>query len=72
MAAASPCPSVGQRLRETRRRRNWSQTELAFKAGVSRPTIARIEAGHRVQMSTLLQVAAVLDLQVTVVQQAEQ
>lgn len=71
MAAARPYPSVGQRVRETRRARNWSQTELALRADVSRPTIARIESGHHVQMGTLEQVATVLDLQVTMVQQAE-
>lgn len=62
-------PSVGQRVRETRRALAWSQAQLALRAGVSRPTIARIEADQHVQMATLVQVAAVLDLQVAVVPQ---
>lgn len=52
--------SVADRIREARRACGWSQTRLAIKAGVSRPTIARIEAGQRVRMGTLEKVAQVL------------
>jgi transcriptional regulator with XRE-family HTH domain len=37
---------VGQLVRALRRRRCWRQADLARKAGVSQPTISRLEAGH--------------------------
>ena len=54
--------TVGQRIRDARDQRGWSQTELAERCGLSRPTIARIEAGHHVRMGTLERVAQVLSL----------
>ncbi|WP_408647199.1 helix-turn-helix domain-containing protein [Tessaracoccus coleopterorum] len=59
-------------MREARKLRGWSQTQLAEAAGVSRPTVARIEAGQRVSLSTLTRVAAAVGLEVQIfVQQAE-
>lgn len=55
---------VAERVREARRARGWSQSELATKAGVSRPTVARIEGGQHVLMGTLERVAQVLELDV--------
>ena len=37
---------LGQRIREARDAHGWSQGELAGRCGLSRPTIARIEAGE--------------------------
>lgn len=60
------------RVREARLNLGWSQSELAEAAGVSRPTVARIEAGQQVALGTLVKVAAALGLQVQVsIQQAE-
>jgi len=38
---------IGQRIREARSHRGWSQNELASRAGVKQPTLQRIEAGLR-------------------------
>lgn len=53
---------VGRGLRDARRARGWSQRELAEHAGVSRPTVARIEAGQRVRVDSLERVAGALGL----------
>jgi len=53
---------LGGRVSEARRSRGWSQSELAHQVGLSRPTIARIEAGHHVRMGTLERVAQALGL----------
>ena len=54
-------------IREARTSRDWSQTELAERAGISRPSIARIEAGHDVSMATLAKVGAALGLTLALV-----
>lgn len=55
---------LGRMVRDARSSRGWSQTELAEHAGVSRPTIARIEAGRDVTTSTLAKVAGALGLKI--------
>ena len=62
--------TVGQRIREARDARGWSQGELAERCGLSRPTIARIEAGQHVRMGTLETVARALGLTVELGQAA--
>lgn len=52
----------GAVIREARKRHGWSQTELAEKAGVSRPTIARVEANNDVTTATIAKIAHALDL----------
>jgi transcriptional regulator with XRE-family HTH domain len=42
---------IGQRIREARSLRGWSQNELASRAGVKQPTLQRIEAGLRLDPS---------------------
>ena len=42
---------IGQRIREARSKRGWSQNELASRAGVKQPTLQRIEAGLRLDPS---------------------
>lgn len=55
---ASPAPN---RLAELRRRRGWSQAELARRVGVSRAGIGAIETGAAVpSVATALRLAAVL------------
>jgi transcriptional regulator with XRE-family HTH domain len=58
--------SVADRIREARRACGWSQSQLAIKAGVSRPTIARIEGGRHVRMGTLEAVMRTLGLDVVI------
>lgn len=62
MSSCTSGRKLGERIREARTARAWSQSELAEQADVSRPTIARIEAGQRVRMATLETVAQVLGL----------
>ena len=63
MNAPSPTAAhLGQRIRQARIDRGWSQLELCARAGVSRPTVARIEAGHDVSTATLTKVARALGL----------
>lgn len=57
---------LGDRVRQARMTRGWSQSELASLAGVSRPTVARIEAGQQVRVSTLNAVAAALGMRVQI------
>lgn len=52
-------------VRDARAARGWSQGELARRANVSRPTIARLETGHSVSSTTLLKLLATLDLRLT-------
>lgn len=56
--------SLGESIREARRRQGWSQVTLGERAGVSRPTIARVEAGGDVSTATLAKVVAALGLTV--------
>lgn len=58
--------SVGDAVRDARRERGWSQTQLGDEAGVSRPTIARIERGDDVSVATLAKVTAAVGLTVRI------
>ncbi|MCX2966206.1 helix-turn-helix transcriptional regulator [Gordonia aquimaris] len=58
--------SVGDAVRDARRERGWSQTQLGAEAGVSRPTIARIERGDDVSVATLAKVTAAVGLTVKI------
>lgn len=66
---ADPTPVVAMdelaaRIRSQRIEREWSQFELAERAGVSRPTVARVERGDDVSTATLVKVAGALGLRV--------
>ncbi len=52
----------GDVIREGRKKQGWSQAELGQKAGVSRPTIARVEANNDVTTATIAKVAQALGL----------
>jgi transcriptional regulator with XRE-family HTH domain len=54
-----PGKSLGARIRAERLRRGWSQEIVANKAGISRPAVARVEAG-RGQISSLCAVLHVV------------
>lgn len=55
-------PRFGEVIRDARKKRGWSQNELAEHSGVSRPTIARVEANCDVSTGTIGKLAAVLGL----------
>jgi transcriptional regulator with XRE-family HTH domain len=54
--------SFGDVIREARKKRGWSQVELGEKSGVSRPTIARVEANNDVTTATIAKIAQALGL----------
>ena len=56
----NPAHGVGQDIRVARRALGWSQTELANRAQVSRPTIARVETRVNISTGTLEKVAKAL------------
>ncbi|MDN5768301.1 MAG: helix-turn-helix domain-containing protein [Humibacillus sp.] len=53
----------GTVIREARKGRGWSQSELGDRSGVSRPTIARVEANSDVTTATIAKIAKALGLQ---------
>ncbi|AXK47244.1 helix-turn-helix domain-containing protein [Brachybacterium saurashtrense] len=53
---------LGDVIREARKKQGWSQAELGERAGLSRPTIARIEANNDVTTATIAKIAQVLGL----------
>lgn len=62
----NPHDAIRQAIREGRTKHGWTQQELAIRSGVSRPTIARLEAGQSVSSSTMIKILAALGLQVHV------
>jgi len=55
---------LGQRLREARLRRRFTVTQVAERAGVSRPTLNKVERGDAaVTLGTYLRVLTVLGLE---------
>ena len=61
MGEAEEC-GFGDVIRGARRKQGWSQGELGEKAGVSRPTIARVEANNDVTTATIAKLAQALGL----------
>lgn len=61
-----PMQGIAGRVRAARVHHQWSQAELAARAGLSRPTIARIERGDDVSTATLAKVVVSLGLTLTV------
>ncbi|MGI9019051.1 MAG: helix-turn-helix transcriptional regulator [Euzebya sp.] len=53
---------LGKTIRAARKQRGWSQSALAGTAGVSRATVARIEAGRDISATSLSRLASALDL----------
>lgn len=54
--------TLGKEIRAARLDREWSQQQLAEAAGVSRPTVARVEGDEDVSTATLEKVAGALGL----------
>lgn len=61
-----PMSEIALQIRETRVARGWSQEDLAEEAGLSRPSIARIERGDDVSTATLFKIAIVLGLTIKI------
>ena len=61
-----PMADIAQQIRDARTVRGWSQEDLASQAGLSRPSIARIERGDDVSTATLSKVAVVLGLTIRI------
>jgi transcriptional regulator with XRE-family HTH domain len=53
---------LGRRLARTRLEQNLTQEELAFEAGISKPSVERLEAGVPVKLETFLRVLRALGL----------
>lgn len=52
---------LGALIRQARKRRGWSQADLAARSKVGRTTIAAVEGGRKVSASTLDDLASALD-----------
>jgi transcriptional regulator with XRE-family HTH domain len=52
----------GNVIREARKKQKWSQAQLGEKSGLSRPTIARVEANNDVTTATIAKIAEALGL----------
>ncbi len=53
---------LGNRLARVRLRQDLGQAELAERAGVSRATVQRLEAGQSTQLTNLMRILRALDL----------
>lgn len=53
---------LGERVARTRLRQNLGQVELAARAGVSRATVQRLEAGNSAQLTHLIRILRALGL----------
>jgi transcriptional regulator with XRE-family HTH domain len=58
---------IGRVFRAVRLRRGWTQAQLGARAGVSAPTISRVERGHidRTPLDTLRCIGTALEIRVT-------
>lgn len=64
-ATSTPIERFGTLVKAQRQRKGWSQQQLAEAADISRPTVARIEAGSAVSTATLAKVAEALGIEVS-------
>lgn len=62
LPSPSPMDEIAREVRDARTALGWSQHELAEHAGVSRPTVARTEAGDDVNTAKLMRIAEALGL----------
>lgn len=54
---------TGSRIREARKRRSWNQADLADEIGLTRSSIANVEAGRqKLLLHGLLRIAVALDV----------
>lgn len=57
---ADALAELGRRVERLRLDRNWTQAQLAHEAGVSRPTVERMEAGASTSMTSFVRVLRAL------------
>lgn len=57
---ADVAASLAKRIRAERKRRRWTQSELAVRSGLSVATVARLESTGQGQLSSLIGVVAAL------------
>lgn len=62
MTDAAVLAELGRRLARHRLERNWTQAELAARAGVGKATVQRAERGESVQMSSMLRLWRALEM----------
>ncbi|SDQ22394.1 helix-turn-helix domain-containing protein [Leucobacter chromiiresistens] len=60
--ASADMRAIADQIKKAREAAGWSQHELADRAGVSRPSVARVEAGGDVNTVTLRKIAEALGL----------
>ncbi|HEY2768761.1 MAG TPA: helix-turn-helix transcriptional regulator [Solirubrobacteraceae bacterium] len=53
---------LGRRLARHRLERNWTQAELASRAGVGQATVQRAERGESIQMTSMIKLLRALEL----------
>lgn len=53
---------MGKRLKEYRLRKNFTQSELALKTGISVLSVQNLEKGHSVSLSTFISVLRMLKI----------
>ncbi|MDX1632901.1 MAG: helix-turn-helix transcriptional regulator [Thermoanaerobaculia bacterium] len=54
---------VGRKIRQLRKRRKLTQTELSSRIGIQQPDLSRMEKGHyRVSLDTLFKILAEFDM----------
>ena len=59
---AATLVELGARLKRTRLEHNLTQDKLAEEAGVSRPTVTRIESGQSAQFTSVIRILRYLGL----------
>ena len=58
----NPVEQFGHNLREARKRKGWTQEDLAEKAGLTSVQVSRVERGAReIRLTTLLRLISALD-----------
>lgn len=65
LPSPSPMTEIARRVRDVRTDLGWSQGLLAARAGVSRPSVARVEASEAVSTDTLSKISEVLGMKLT-------
>ncbi len=53
---------IGQRIKEARRKKGWSQERLSEEIDVAVPYISRVERGDQINLKRLAQISTVLDV----------
>lgn len=66
IAAQAPIEQFGGVVKAQRKAKGWSQEQLAQAAGLSRPTVARLESGSAVSTATLAKIANSLGIEIKV------